>query len=130
MMTTRRTLAALLAAVTTIATAAPVGPARAITCGGTVPAGETWPPRGGTNCDSAHVAPPTAPVSPVADGLTAPLHWDQGWTGGKMGCPPGYQLTEYHYDCNCSNSATWFGCVRSGIDTTAFPAGTSTQKVD
>lgn len=33
-------------------------------------------------------------------------------TVNNFSCDPGYSLRSYHYDCRCSNNATWYACVR------------------
>jgi len=38
------------------------------------------------------------------------LHWDSNWTGDHYWCDSGYHIVLFHYDCGCSNNATWFEC--------------------
>ena len=39
--------------------------------------------------------------------------WDGNWTANSYTCPPGYERNSEHYDCNCSDNATWPTCVRT-----------------
>lgn len=41
------------------------------------------------------------------------LGWDGVWTGNNFSCASGYTKIKYHYDCGCSNNATWYVCVPS-----------------
>lgn len=38
------------------------------------------------------------------------LYWDGNWTGDHYWCDGGYHVVGFHYDCHCSNNATWFEC--------------------
>jgi hypothetical protein len=38
------------------------------------------------------------------------LYWDANWTGDNYWCDSGYHIVLFHYDCPCSNNATWFEC--------------------
>ncbi len=38
------------------------------------------------------------------------LYWDGNWTGDHYWCDSGYHVVGFHYDCGCSNNATWFEC--------------------
>ncbi len=38
------------------------------------------------------------------------LHWDGNWTGNNYWCDTGFHIVAFHYDCGCSNSASWFEC--------------------
>lgn len=35
------------------------------------------------------------------------------WTCNNYTCPSGYTLVWYHYDCHCSNNATWALCKKN-----------------
>ena len=39
--------------------------------------------------------------------------WDSNWTGNNFTCPAGFTLTFQHYDCHCSNNATWPTCIKN-----------------
>jgi hypothetical protein len=43
-------------------------------------------------------------------GATGKLYWSGAWTGDNYWCDPGYHVVGFHYDCGCSNNATWFEC--------------------
>ncbi len=47
----------------------------------------------------------TLGVSPVGK-----LYWSGAWTGNTYWCDSGYHVVAFHYDCGCSNSASWFEC--------------------
>jgi hypothetical protein len=38
------------------------------------------------------------------------LYWDGNWTGDHYWCDAGFHVVGFHYDCGCSNNATWFEC--------------------
>ena len=62
----------------------------------------------------------------VPVGYAVTPYWDGDWTGNAFTCPPGYERASQHYDCGCSNNATWPICVRTAAadeDTAAGPAG-------
>jgi hypothetical protein len=46
----------------------------------------------------------------IGEGGNGKLHWDGNWTGDHYWCDSGYHIVVFHYDCGCSNNATWFEC--------------------
>jgi hypothetical protein len=42
---------------------------------------------------------------------------NSGWRDNAFSCGAGRTLKGYHYDCNCSNNATWYVCVDSSLVT-------------
>ena len=46
----------------------------------------------------------------IGGGSTGKLYWDGRWTGDHYWCDTGYHVVGFHYDCGCSNNATWFEC--------------------
>lgn len=46
-------------------------------------------------------------------GVRIPATWDGVWTGNHFSCPTGFSVEYQHYDCGCSNNATWAVCVKN-----------------
>ncbi len=46
----------------------------------------------------------------LGGGSVGKLYWDGNWTGDHYWCDSGYHVVGIHYDCGCSNNATWFEC--------------------
>ncbi len=55
----------------------------------------------------------TSGSSDVPVGYGIMPKWDGNWTGNNFTCPTGYTLTFQHYDCHCSNNATWAVCIKN-----------------
>lgn len=47
---------------------------------------------------------------PIGGGSVGRLYWDGNWAGDHYWCDNGYHVVGIHYDCGCSNNATWFEC--------------------
>lgn len=50
-------------------------------------------------------------ASAAIPGVSGILTWSGVWTANQFSCAAGHRLASYHYDCGCSNNATWFACV-------------------
>lgn len=46
----------------------------------------------------------------LGGGSVGKLYWDGNWAGNTYWCDPGYHVAFFHFDCGCSNNASWFEC--------------------
>lgn len=60
------------------------------------------------------------------DGHAGVLHWSGVWTGNQFWCDSGYQLVFYHYDCGCSNNASWYACIARPYPNPSLTLSTNT----
>jgi hypothetical protein len=50
-------------------------------------------------------------------------YWDGDWTANTFTCVHGYERSSLHYDCGCSDNATWPTCMRTADADFDFAAG-------
>lgn len=68
----------------------------------------------GFNADGTLNCTPQSGAVPVGYGIVP--EWDGNWHTNPavdFTCPAGYSLAYQHYDCGCSNNATWPECVKN-----------------
>ena len=65
----------------------------------------------GFNSDGSPICADSGSI-PAGFGIS-PQWNNSSWTGNQYTCPDGFTLTYQHYDCHCSNNATWPTCIKN-----------------
>ena len=59
----------------------------------------------------------------VPVGYALSPYWDGNWAANTFTCVHGYERSSLHYDCGCSDNATWPTCVRTADADFDFSVG-------